>query len=79
MKTEWIYPTLTKDPVVRQSGNWEGEGSGQGTIDDVPWDYENWAVLYDELDVDGDGVPGTYDDYVQWMTDHGWADEISLP
>lgn len=77
MKTEWIYPTLTKDPVARQSGSWVGDGSGQGTPDDVPWDYENWAILYDELDVDNDGEPGTWDDYVKWMTDHGWQDQIS--
>lgn len=79
MKKQWIIPMISinreitpapsDDPVI-------GEGSGQSTTDDVPWDYETWSVLYDELDVDGDGEPATWEDYVKWMTDRGWENDI---
>ena len=77
MKKSWSNPFVFKYGITSEGdGTVEGEGSGQSTTDDVPWDYETWSVLYDELDVDGDGEKATWDDYVKWMTDRGWEDDI---
>ena len=54
-----------------------GLGSGQTTIDEEPWDWEMWQVMYDEDDSDGDGTPGTYSDYVAWMTARHFEDYIT--
>ncbi len=85
MKLMWNAPRIFfeegDEPLPTGSPNVIGEGSGQGTtdLDNVPWDWETWAVLaYDAgLDVDGDGEIATYDDYVLWMQNHGYEDDIT--
>ena len=52
-----------------------GPGSGTGTPDDdVQFDFEMWAIIMADfpeiLDANGDGVPGTYADYVAWWNSH---------
>lgn len=54
-----------------------GGGTAQGSTDIEPWDWEMWSVLFEEDDSDGNGIPGTWDDYVRWMTEHGFEDYIS--
>ena len=80
MKKKWSDPIVFFDPVSGGGNGSEiGEGSGQGYIggdDDFPCAYEMWSILHEELDYDGDGEYATWDDYVKWMTDHGWAGQI---
>ena len=79
MKKEWTNPLISDHKPFYVDGDVTGGGSGQGSPDDpeVPWDWENWSVIYDYLDYDGDGEPGTYDDYCKWMIDNGFEDDIT--
>ena len=72
-------PFIIASQVTPGEQPYPGLGSGQTTIDEEPWDWEMWQVMYDEVDSDGDGVPGTYDDYVDWMTKRGFEDYITEP
>ncbi len=80
MKKMWNNPLLTVNKIEGSStGGWTGDGSGDTTIDfdDIPWDYEMWLVLGEDLidlDVDGDGDAGTWADYRKWMIDHHFED-----
>ena len=77
MKKEWANPLINNKPFF-EAGNEIGAGSGQSsTDDDIPYDWEMWSVMFDECDADGDGTPGTYDDYVKWMTDRHFEDWIT--
>ena len=60
------------------SGGIVGPGSGQGTMDDDnQWEWEMWAVMYDEYDGNGDGSPGEWADYVLWWKGHsGWTEDM---
>ena len=49
-----------------------GGGSGQATPDPFPIDFEEWSILYMDLNLDGNEVPGEFTDYVCWWYDMGY-------
>ncbi len=82
MKKKWNTPFVF--PLEDGgAGSDTGVGSGLGTpdLDDIPWDFLDWyANGGDELDLDGDEEKGSWEDYVIWMTDHGYpVDESQKP
>ena len=49
-----------------------GDG-GEGGPDYVDYmDYDAWLAVYGNLDVDGDGLGGTEDDWVAWLLANGY-------
>ena len=72
-KRAWIDPVIHYNPGLGGGGDdtWQAPGSGQSTPDpDASWTYEEWQGVYEDfpniLDYDGNGTPGTLDDYVAW-------------
>ena len=63
-------------PIDPGEGPGVAIGTGQSTVDVEPFDWEMWSVMFDEDDSDGDGTPGTWGDYVAWMTNNGFGDLI---
>lgn len=81
MKRQWSNPLLFVRKVEGGgAGSWTGDGSGQSTPDILPYDYEMWCVIFVDFpsiyNADGDATPGTWADYVKYMTDNGYADFI---
>lgn len=60
-------------------GSVVGPGSGQSTTDDdLPWAWEEWAVMFDEVNLDGNDEPGEWSDYVLWWQQKGFTDALFL-
>lgn len=77
-KQRFIVPFILATGQIGPGEN-PNPGLGSGTTtpdDDIPYTWEMWSVMFDEVDEDGDGTPGTWDDYVKWMTDRGFGSEI---
>lgn len=76
----WSRPLIFFDQVSGGGpGSVIGEGSGQGSPDIIPYSFENWTVMFEDQpdnDLDGDGNPLEWDDYVKWMENHGFKDFI---
>ena len=73
MKKQWGNPLLSVNKIEGGGAeNWTGDGSGQSSPDDVPWDYETWSVLFEEYDGNDDDEPGTWEDYEIWMHERGF-------
>lgn len=54
-----------------------GHGSATSTPDyDIPWDWENWSVMFDYMDENGDGTPGTWEDYVAWWKKNNFPADL---
>ena len=78
MKKKWINPVVSGYKLEDGGDDsWTGDGSGMGTPDIEPWDWEFWSANFEEDDSDGDGIPGTWGDYVAWMINHGFESYIN--
>ena len=75
-KKRYLTP-LILDMSASDSTEVTGGGTGQSTTDEEAYDWEMWQVIFDEDDSDGDGIPGTYNDYVKWMKDRDFDDFIT--
>lgn len=64
------------DPIDPGTGPDPGHGSAQSSTDFWPCDWETWCAMYSDYDPDGNGTPGTWEDYVFIMTQSGYADLI---
>ena len=76
MKSIWSNPLIFfENGGMNNGGNGSvvGPGSGQGTPDIEPIDYEMWLVEFEEDPLYGNG---SWEDYVKWMTAHGFAEWI---
>lgn len=79
MSKKFVIPMLSinKLNINEDDGEVTGGGTAQSSTDIEPYDWEMWSVMFEEDDSDGNGIPGTWDDYVKWMTDNGFEDYIS--
>lgn len=77
-KKLFAFPTVFLSGMETGENPDPGLGTGQGTPDeDIGWDWENWMVIYDELDLDGNEIPGEWGDYVAWWQSHeGWTEDM---
>ena len=75
-KKLFAFPTVFLSGMETGENPDPGIGTGQSTVDVEPFDWEMWSVMFDEDDSDGDGTPGTWLDYVAWMTKNGFAELI---
>ena len=78
MRKKWTGPRIFFEGGLQPGpGSVIGDGSGQSTTDAFPCDFEQWLVLFDYVDADGNGIAGEWNDYVKWMTDNGFYEDIS--
>ena len=76
-KKRFLTPSIMLAIGSGGSGSIVGPGSGQGTPDDdIQFDWEMWAVMYDEYDGNNNGIGGEWADYVLWWQSHpGWTED----
>ena len=75
-KKRFSIPYVRLSGMNTGEGNVIGMGSGQSTPDIEPWDWELWAVMFDEDDSSGNGTPGEWADYVLWWQSNGFSAEL---
>lgn len=76
-KKRFMTPILMTGGLEPGDNPDPGAGSAQGSPDIEPWPWEMWQWMFEDDDSDEDGTPGTYADYVAWMTANGFEDYIT--
>lgn len=76
-KKKFAFPIVFLSGMGTGEGPDPGHGTGQGSPDIEPWDFEMWSVMFDEDDSNGNGIPGEWEDYVAWMTKNGFEAYIN--